>query len=487
MTFSSFSNRRRAVIGRRAVVIPLLSAALITLGVPEGAAAQTRSGALLPAQATDPFRGGVPDLTPTADVVTVSIADAIRRALTHNLGVRLAGDAVDQARSDHATALADLLPNVTGSISETRRKTNLEAFGFPLGPTFPRVVGPYNVFDARVFASQSLLDLVAINDMRAESHRLSAARHSFRGARETVVLVTANLYLQTLAASARADSARAQVDTAQALYAQAQDLRQSGIVAGLDVVRAETRLMGDRQRAIAAANDYEKMKLQLARVMGLAIGQEYRLTTDVPEVPVPQMTIEEALARAYRDRPDYLAAQERVRAAESARRSAGAEYLPTVRLTADYGTIGLEVGNALPTFSVAGAVDVPIFRGGRTQARVGEADAELRSRRAEAEDMRAAIYIDVRSAFLDLRAGEAELAAATRGRELADLQLTQSRDRFTAGVADNVEVIQAQEAVARAAEQFIAAQYQFSVAKALLARSLGAGEDAVAKYLGGLP
>ena len=486
MTFP-FSPFQLNHAGRRAVIAGwLLTSAAFMLAFPDRAAAQSRSGTLL-SPAADPFRGGVPDPAPTAGAVTIPIADAIRRALAHNLGVRLAEDAVSQAQSNRATARAALLPDVNGSISETRRKTNLEAFGFPLGPTFPRVVGPFNVFDARVFASQSLLDLVAINDARAETHLVSAARYSFRGARETVVLVAANLYLQTLAASARADSARAQVDTAQALYAQAQDLRQSGIVAGLDVVRAETRLMGDRQRAIVAANDYEKMKLQLARVMGLAIGQEFVLTNDVPEVPVPDMTLDEALTRAYRDRPDYLAAQERVKAAESARRAASAEYLPSVHLTADYGTIGLQVSSALPTFSVAGAVDVPLFRGGRTQARVSEADAQLRTRKAEAEDLRAGIYNDVRSAFLDLRAGEAELAAATRGRELADLQLTQSRDRFAAGVADNVEVIQAQEAVARAAEQYIAAQYDYSVAKALLARSLGAGEDAVEKYLGGLP
>jgi outer membrane protein TolC len=227
------------------------------------------------------------------------------------------------------------------------------------------------------------------------------------------------------------------------------------------------------------------MKLQLARVMGLPIGQEFQLTRDIPEVPVPQMTLDEALMRAYRDRPDYLAAQERVRAAEASRRAVVSENLPTVKVTADYGAIGLQLPNSLPTFSVAGAVEVPIFNGGRTQARVTQADAELRLRRAEAEDMRVEIYTDVQSAFLDLKATEEQMAAATRGRELANQQLTQSRDRFAAGVASNVEVVQAQEAVATADEQYIAAQYGYSVAKALLARSLGSAEGAVQKYLGG--
>ena len=347
------------------------------------------------------------------------------------------------------------------------------------------MVGPYNLFEARVYGTQPLLDLAALNDVRAESHRVSAAEHTYQGSRETVVLVTANLYLQTLAAAARADSARAQQETAQALYTQAEDLRQGGIVAGLDVVRAEVRLMGDRQRTTAAANDYEKMKLQLARIMGLPIGQEYKLSSEIPDVPVPQMTLDEALQRAYRDRPDYLAVQERVRAAEAKRRSATAEHLPTVHVNADYGALGLTVGSSLPTFSVAGSVEVPIFDGGRTRAKVSEADAELRARQAEAEDMRVSIYTDVRSAFLDLQATEAEMTAAARGRELANQQLTQSRDRFASGVASNVEVVQAQEAVTMAEEQYIAAQYGYNVAKAMLARSLGSAEDAVQRFLGG--
>ena len=468
----------------RVVVVRTLALALVGV-VPAAvtpAAAQLRSPT---ANVPAPFLGGVPEGTPTAEVVSVSIANAIVRALAHNLGVRQSQSALDVARSDRVRALADLLPNIHGTITETRRKNSLEAFGFPLGPAFPRVVGPYNLFEARAYATQSIFDLSATNDARAEAHRVTAAEQTYRSAREMVVLVTANMYLQTLAAGARADTARAQQETAQTLYTQAQDLRQSGIVAGLDVVRAEVRLMGDRQRAVATANDYEKMKLQLARIMGLPPGQEYTLSSEIPNVPVPQMTLADALERAYRDRPDYLAAQERVRAAEATRQSAVSENLPTVHLNADYGAIGLTLPSSLPTFSVAGSVEVPIFQGGRTQAKVSEAEAQLRSRKAEAEDLRAEIYTDVRSAFLDLQATEAEMTAATRGRELAGQQLTQSRDRFASGVANNVEVVEAQEAVALAEERFIEAQYGYNVAKALLARSLGSAEEAVQRFLGG--
>jgi outer membrane protein TolC len=432
-----------------------------------------------------PFGGGVPHGTVTPDTLKLSVLDVIKRALDHNLGVLLAEQGANDATGNRIIALSDLLPHVSGRVSQERRKTNLEAFGFPLREEFPRIVGPFSVFDARVFLTQTVLDMSAINDFRAAEHSVTAAKHSSRSARDLVVLVAANLYLQTLATEARALTARAQLETATTLHQQALGLRQSGLVAGIDVVRAEVRMITERQRVTAATNDFEKSKLQLARVIGLPPGQLFELSQEIPFVPVPELTLEEALARAYRERPDYLAAQERVQEAESARRAIVGEALPSVRVTADYGAIGLHVSSSLPTFSIVGALSVPIFEGGRVQGRLAQADSELRTRRAQAEDAKAEIYYDVRTAFLDLKATEEELQAATRARELAGLQLTQSRDRFAAGVTSNIEVVQSQEVVAQASEQYIAALYGFNVAKAMLARSLGTAEEAVAKYLGG--
>lgn len=432
-----------------------------------------------------PFRGGIPQGTLTPDTVSLSIAEVIKRALDHNLGVVLAEEGANGGAGGRTVALSALLPHVSGSISGARRKTNLEAFGFPLREEFPRIVGPFSVFDARVFLSQTVLDMSALNEFRASEHSLTASRHAFRSARDLVVLVAANEYLQTLAAGARADTARAQLETATTLHQQAINLRAGGLVAGIDVIRAEVRLSTERQRVTAAANEYEKSKLHLARVIGLPVGQSFTLSQEIPLVPVPEMTLEEALEHAYRDRPDYLAALERVQAAEASRKAIQGEALPSLRLSADYGAIGLHWSDALPTFNVIGEVKVPIFEGARVQGRLAQADAELRSRRAEADDTRAEIYYDVRIAFLDLKATEEVLQTAMRARELADLQLTQSRDRFAAGVASNIEVVQSQEAVTLASEQYISAMYGFNVAKAILARSLGTAEEAVVRYLGG--
>jgi outer membrane protein TolC len=430
--------------------------------------------------------GGVPQGQMTTQPVFISIGDAIQRALVHNLGVLEAEERVDRAHGQRWIALSERLPQLRASVLESRRTFNLEAFGFPLLPGFPRLIGPFNNFDARVFLSQSLYDRSVMKTSEAESHTVIAARHEYRGARDLVMLVAANLYLEVLASAARVDTARAQRETSQALHTQAQDLRQNGLVAGLDVIRADVRLSSDRQRVTAANNELQKAKLQLARVIGLPVGQEFTLSAQLPlAVPLPDMALPEALEKAYRDRPDYLAVRERVRAAELSLEAEKGARLPAVSLNADYGAIGLQVDSALPTFNITAAVSVPIFDGGRIEGRTIRAQAELKQRRAEAEDTRAEVYYDVRTAFLDLDATGEQLQTATRSRELAAQQLTQSRDRFAAGVASNVEVIQAQEAVTLAEEQYISALYGFNIAKALLARSVGSGPEDVARLLGG--
>jgi outer membrane protein TolC len=434
---------------------------------------------------TNPLMGGVPTGTVSPEPIRLTAGDAIFRALDHNLGVLLSEQNTETARGERWNALSRLLPDVSGNVSESVRKNSLEAFGFPLGPGFPSVVGPFNLFDARLSLSQTIFNQSAFKENSAAAHRLAAAKLTYRNARDLVVLVSANLYLQALATEARARAVQAQFESSQALHDQATRLQQSGIVAGLDVVRAEVRMSTDRQRSTAAANDAEKTKLQLARVIGLPIGQTFTLVNDLPNVPDPTVTLAEAVEQAYRQRPDYLAAVERLKATEDMRSAASAERLPSVKVTSDFGAIGLTAPSSLLTYNVTGAVSIPIFDAGRTEARVIQADADLKRQQAEVADLKAQVYYDVRTAFLDLESSRQQMDTATRARDLAAQQLEQSRDRFAAGVANNIEVVQAQEAVALATDQFISAVYDVNIAKAMLAQSVGTAEDAVRKYLGG--
>jgi outer membrane protein TolC len=358
---------------------------------------------------------------------------------------------------------------------------NLEAFGFPAPEP---IVGPFNVFDARVGVSQPVIDLRAWNDHKAASAEQRAAAAGVKSARELVVLVAVNLYLEAVTAASRIDVVAAQQDTAVALLTQARNLKASGLVAGIDVLRADVAVQTLKQRRVASENDAAKARLRLARAIGLPPGQAIVLADSVPYEALAVVTPEQALRDAYDHRPDYVAARERLAAAEFEAKAATAELLPSLRVDADYGTIGQTVSNAHPTYTMAATVRVPIFEGGKTQGRRIEAAALVRQRRAEVDDLRGRIDLEVREALLDVAAAAQELEAANATVDLSTQTLAQARDRFSAGVTDNLEVTQAQEALARSSDARLDVLYRHNLAKAALARAVGTAEQAVTAYIG---
>jgi outer membrane protein TolC len=436
---------------------------------------------------TSPFRGSVPPVPATSEVLPLSLVEAIDRALKYNLGLMNLQDEAGKARGIRLQELADLLPNVDARLMASDQKINLAAFGFS-GNAFPgisTVVGPFPVFDARLSVSQSILNLSAMNEQRRETHNVAAADYEARSARDFVVLVAADLYLNAVAAGSRIDAVKAQVDTAQALYTLASDQQRSGIAPQIDVLRAQVELESQKQRLIVAENDFTKQKMQLARAIGLVVAQPFELTDKVPYSAMPAMTVDDALTRALASRTDYMAARARVEAAEADHRAAVTEAVPSVVLNGDYGTIGPTIRSAQPTFTIIGAVKIPVFDGGRRQGRERETDAVLRERRSEADDFRQRIELEVRSAYVDVQAAEAQVRVAQGLVELANAQLVQAQDRFRAGVTSNLEVTQAQEAVAAAAESRIASLYAHNAAKASLAHAMGLAEQMATTILRG--
>lgn len=453
---------------------------LLSLAGP--AHAQTPAGAA-PGAPASPVFGSVPTHPVSPQPLALSVKDAVQRALEHNLGLLLQEEAVNAAHGARWRALSELLPNLSGLVTERRQVINLEAFGFPAPDP---IVGPFNVFDARLAVSAPLVDITALNDARAAALNERAERYGIRSARDLVVLVAVNLYLETVAGASRVDMTRAQLETADALFTQAQHLKASGVVAGIDVLRAQVQGQTQRQRLIAAENEYEKFKLQLARAIGLPIGQSFTLTDKIPYAPMPALTLDDTIARALETRPDYLAARTRFEAAQASVRAANAAWLPTLHLDADYGAIGQTFDAAHSTYTIGASVRVKVFDAGRTKARRIETLTAMRQREAELADFRSRVEYDVRTAFLDVRAAEQQLQAAQTNVQLASDELNQARDRFAAGVASNLEVTQAQEAVAAASDSYIAALYAHNLAKASLARAVGTAESAVMSYLGGI-
>jgi outer membrane protein TolC len=432
----------------------------------------------------NPFAGSVPSGKAIPEVLQLSFADAIDRGLRQNLGLLLASDNTLSARGQRWKELSDLLPNVSAGITENVQTTSLAALGFRL-PGFPRVIGPFNFLDARAYLSQSIFNLNAIERSRASSQSVKASQANYKDARELVVLAVGNAYLQALAGAARVDTADAQVKTAQALYTKAVDQQKAGVAPAIDALRSQVQLQTRQQQLIVARNNFAKQKLGLARIIGLPPGQEFALSEKAPYQPLTALSLEENLKRAYTNRPDYQALQAQVKAAELSRKAAWAQHLPSLGISANYGDIGVSPFTSNGTYQVAGTLNIPIFAGNRAHGEILQAEATLRQQRSQLDNLRGQIDYEVRTAMLDLQAAADQVEVARSSVDLAQQTLTQAQDRFSAGVADNLEVIQAQEAVAAANENYIASLYAHNVAKVELARAIGYAEQGVREYLKG--
>jgi outer membrane protein TolC len=300
-----------------------------------------------------------------------------------------------------------------------------------------------------------------------------------------VVLAVGYVYLQAIAEEARITTDEAQVQAAQALSDQANDQVNAGTAADIDALRTKVELQTRQQQLIQARNDFAIQKLAVARVIGLRPAQEFDLTDKSPYQPFEGITVEEALKRAYASRSDYRAAQSEVRAAELSRRAAQAGYLPSLSFAADYGTGGTHPSNASQVYDIRGTLSIPIFTGGSVHGDVQQADARLEQSRERLDNLQAQIESDVRTALLNLQSAEQQVNVARSNIELADQTLAQSRDRFSAGVTDTVEVVQSQETVASAHEQYISSLYNYNFAKFSLIRALGIAEAGVREYFRG--
>jgi outer membrane protein TolC len=435
-----------------------------------------------------PYAGSVNGVLKRPFSGKLSLHEAIQRGLEYNLSAASYTQAIAQARGETKTARSALLPNLNGNLSETVQQTNLEAFGlrfhFPVpGVSIPTVVGPYNYFDLRASLSQSIADLTAWNNYRSAVENERSNEFSAKDARDLVVLAVGGAYLQVVAARARVKSARAQLDTATALYQQTVQQRSVGLVAQIDVNRSRVQMLTQKQRLVSLENDLSKQKINLARMTGLPSNDKYEITDDVPFATEPVLSVEDALKRAFEERADLKAAQAQVRAAERERSAARSERLPSLSLSADYGAIGTNPASSHGTFSVVGTLRFPIWQGGRTEGDIQQADAALVQRQAELEDLRGRIESDVRNAYLDLQAAAGQVEVARENLQVSHENVDLTRQRFEAGVSDNVEVVQAQESVATAELDYINGVFAHNIAKLSLARAIGHADENLPQYL----
>lgn len=422
----------------------------------------------------------------------LSLQEAVERAIAYNLGTVGMNQALRQIHGQTRVARSALLPNLNGDFSETEETVNLAALGVRFNvPTVPGVpgigiptlVGPFNYMDLRARLTQTVADFTARNNYRAAQENLRAAQLSADDARNLVVLATGGAYLQVIAAKARVQSAQAQLETANAVYQQTQMQLQFGKAPQIDVNRSQVEVLTQKQRLVSLQNDVAKQKINLARLTGLPPSEQYDISDDVPFATAPPIALEDAVKQALDQRADLKAAEAQVRAAELSLTAARDERYPSLSVSADYGLIGTNPGQARGTFTAVATLTVPIWRGGRTEGDIEEADAALTQRQAELEDQKSQVESDVRNAYLDLQAAASQVQVAMQNLDVTRQTLAQERQRFEAGVSNDVVVTQAQESVASAELDYINSVFAHNVAKLSLARAVGNAPQSLHEFL----
>lgn len=434
-------------------------------------------------QVSGDLSGSVPSQQVPAGPITLSLADAVKRGLEANLAPTSAHNSVALARAQQLQLRSALLPSIGLNASETVTQVNLAAYGLKfsappgLGFSIPTVVGPYNYSQAQATLNQSILDLVARRNWKASKETERASALSAKDARENVVLAVAGSYLQTVAAAARVASQKTQVDNAQAIYNQAVVRKEAGTNARIDVVRSLVQLQTEQQRLSSLEADLRKQKIALARLIGLPLDRELILNDPLTTAgAVLPQAAEEEVRIAFERRADLRAAEAQVHAAELALSAAHAERLPSASIGGDYGTIGPNPASQHGVFAATASISVPVFDGGRIRGDIQQAEATLNQRRAELADQRGRVEEEVRTSLIELETAIGQVRLAANNRDYANETLSEARDRFGAGVATTVEVVQAQEQVAGAEADYISSLFSLSLAKLTLARATGEAE-----------
>jgi len=449
-------------------------------GESAGSAVTAQQGSV---QVGGEFSGSVPVTGTLAGPIQLTIADAIKRGLAANLGPIAASDSQRAARAQRLQALSALLPNISASASDTITQVNLAAYGFQfhipasVGFSIPSVVGPYNYSSLQGSLSQSLYDPVARRNWQSAKALEQAASLSAKDAHELVILAVGGTYLQCLSTAARVASQKAQVDNAQAIYQQAQVRKAAGTNARIDVTRSQVQLQTEQQSLTSLQADYRKQIISLARLIGLPQDREINLSDALDSNAAPVPDASQAIQQALSQRADLQATAAQVKAAELAVSAARAERLPAASISGNYGVIGPNPETTHGVFAVTGSVTMPIWMGGRTGADIEQAQATLHQRQAELADQRGRVEQGVRNALIELETAVGQVKVAESSKILAADTLTQARDRFAAGVATTVEVVQAQQQVAAADSDYITSLFAMRLARLSLAREMGQTES----------
>ncbi len=424
----------------------------------------------------------LPGNAPT-QVLRLTLDQAVGLALKQNPTAQIAIMQAAQSEQDKNIARADLLPQASANISDEAQKVNLRAeFGGKAPfPGFPATLGPYQIFSAGPSFGMPVFDLTLWRRYQAARNTLNSSKANSLSTREQVILLVVSQYIGTLRAVANVEASQSRVSLAQALYDQAADLQKEGVGTGIDTLRANVELQNEKQRLIEAETDRETSQFALSRLLNLDPRQAIKLADSLSFYDTPQPEVEPSMDLALASRQEWKALESQIKAAGYQKKAAQDSRLPYLRFDGELAYVGTSGNTALPTRTYQASVNMPLFTGGRIHAETVRADLEIKKLEQQKDDLRNQIALDVKTALLNLQSARNEVQVANLGVQLSNEEVDQARDRFKAGVANNIEVIQAQDSLARANDNQIVALYRFNQARADLARAIGQMEKVYSK------
>ncbi|RXH57828.1 TolC family protein [Granulicella sibirica] len=451
---------------------------------PINPAAATTNPSARATQSLNPYLGSVPDGKLVPGVLSLSLDDAIDHGLKFNLGLIDSQQADATVRAQRERALATLLPQISARAQQTYTQLSYTELGLKLpaaaGFQLPPTSGGFGYSDARVRASSPIVNMELIARYKAQKALEAASVLSTKDSRDVVVFAVGAAYFQVVASQARLSTAQSTLASAQELERQVANQFKAELSPEIDTLRAQVELRTAEQRVTDAANDLEKDKLTLDRITGISLDQAWTPSHTYDYSPLPDPGVDAALAP--NTRPDVASLKETVAAAQLSVKAEHAQRLPVLSFEGNYGGGGVNPANFNRVYEASARLDVPIFTSGRIRSDIHQAEANLTQRRAEYQDLQGRVAYDVRVAMLDAKASEAGVKVAEANKALAQRALTQSQDRFDNGVTNYLEVVQAQESLEAANENYIASLFSFNVAKISLARALGSSETRIPTF-----
>jgi outer membrane protein TolC len=422
--------------------------------------------------------------TPPRDTLRLTLTQSVALALKQNPAQQIAVLTAAESVQDKNISRSELLPQASMRLADSANRVNLKAqFGgesFP-GLPFPGHLGPYQIFAVGPSFGTSILDLSLWKKYQASRSNVDASQANSLSTREQVILLVVSQYIGTLRAVANVEASKSRVDLAQALYDQAADLQKEGVGTGIDTLRANVELQNEKQRLIEAENDRDASLFGLSKLLNLDPRQKIELADSLNFFETPQPDVEASIDTALASRQEWKALLAEGKMVHYEKQAAQFSRLPSLRFDGDWAELGTSVNNVIPTYQYQASVNFPLFTSGRIRAEIVKANLEVQKLQQQKADLRNQIALDVKTALLNLDSARSEVQVANLGVELAKEEVSQARDRFRAGVANNIEVISAQDSLARANDNQILALYRFNQARADFARSVGQMEKTYSK------